>query len=134
MPGTFASICGILLFLAVGYNAAIYLALTLLLTALGFFCSGRAENEVFRRKDAKYIVIDEVSGMLISLAFLPFYDFRIIFAAFVLFRIFDTVKVFPAGRMQGLKGSLGIMSDDLIAAFYTNIILQVVLRSASFKA
>jgi len=51
--------------------------------------------------------------------------------AFFLFRLLDTMKPYPANKIQHLHGSLGIMGDDLIAALYTNIILQVVLRFSS---
>ena len=100
-------------------------------TVLGFLISGRAEK-LFGRKDPSCIVIDEVSGMLLSLLFIP-HDLKYIIAAFFLFRIFDTLKPFPAGRLQSLKGSTGIMIDDIIAAFYTNILLQILLRLAVFK-
>lgn len=78
-------------------------------------------------------MIDEVSGMLLSLIFLP-YDIKLVIIAFILFRILDTLKPYPLGRLQNLAGSIGIMSDDIVAGLYTNIILQVVLRLVSFKA
>lgn len=130
IPGTFASIAGVCLFLLVRDNPAVYITLTLCLTGLGFLASGEAEK-CFAKKDPKYIVIDEVSGMLLALMSLPAYDFRVIIMAFVFFRILDTLKPFPAGRIQELKGSIGIMGDDIIAAIYTNIVLQAVLRLAN---
>jgi phosphatidylglycerophosphatase A len=47
---------------------------------------------------------------------------------FFLFRIFDILKPPPAKRMEKLTGSMGIMFDDIIAAIYTNLILQVIFR------
>ena len=131
MPGTFGSLAGLLLFYFVRNSWQAHLSLALGVTALGFLISGRAEK-LFGRKDPSCIVIDEVSGMLLSLLFIP-HDLKYIIAAFFLFRIFDTLKPFPAGRLQSLKGSAGIMVDDIIAAFYANILLQVVLRLAVFK-
>lgn len=78
-------------------------------------------------------MIDEVSGMLLSLIFIP-YDIKLVIMAFILFRILDTLKPYPLDRLQNLAGSIGIMSDDIVAGLYTNIILQVVLRLVSFKA
>ena len=98
---------------------------------MGFLLTGRAEK-IFNKKDARCIVIDEVSGMLLSLIFIP-YDVKLVIMAFVLFRILDTLKPFPSGRLERISGSMGIMSDDIVAGLYTNIILQVVLRLASFK-
>ena len=131
LPGTAASLVGIFLFYLIKGNTLIYTIYTSLFILLGFLVSGKAEG-IFHKKDAGYIVIDEVSGMLLSLAFIP-YDTKLIIIAFCLFRILDSLKPWPAGRLQELRGSMGIMSDDIVAALYTNIILQVVLRLASFK-
>lgn len=130
-PGTFGSICGVFLFFLAGGNAFIYVLLTLLALISGFVFAGRAER-ILGIKDSSCIVIDEVSGMLISLMFIPL-DIKFVVIAFVLFRILDTLKPFPAGRLQDTKGSVGIMSDDIIAGIYTNIILQFVLRITSFR-
>jgi phosphatidylglycerophosphatase A len=65
--------------------------------------------------------------------FLPA-DFKIVVLAFLIFRILDTFKPYPAGRLQNLHGSAGVMVDDLIAGIYTNIVLQVILKLVSFKA
>jgi len=132
IPGTFASIVGVFLFYLIKDNSAMHILFTLTLIILGFLVAGKAE-EIFQRKDARCIVIDEVAGMLLSLIFIP-YDIKLVIIAFIIFRILDALKPYPAGTLQNLKGSLGIMSDDIIAGLYTNIILQVVLRLASFRA
>src|SRR3989338_2742352 len=132
MPGIFASIAAVFLFYFVKDNNFLYILLTLTLIALGFLLAGRAEK-IFNKKDAGCIVIDEVSGMLLSLIFIP-YDIKLVIMAFILFRILDTLKPYPLDRLQNLTGSVGIMSDDIVAGLYTNIILQVVLRLVSFKA
>ena len=131
IPGTFGSIAGLFLYFLVKNSVVDYVLLTTVLIISGFFASGKTEN-ILKKKDASCIVIDEVSGMLLCFVFLP-YDIKLAFIGFFLFRILDTLKPFPAGRLQNLKGSLGVMSDDIIAAVYTNIILQIVLRVASFK-
>jgi phosphatidylglycerophosphatase A len=132
VPGTFASLLGVILVFLIKDNFLIYGIITVVLLILGFLSAGPAER-IFQRKDARYIVIDEVAGMFLCLAFLP-YDIRLLLIGFFLFRILDTLKPFPADHLQNLRGSPGIMLDDLVAAFYTNIILQVVFRLASFKA
>lgn len=131
IPGTFASIVGIILFYFVKDNIFLYILLTLILIALGFLFTGRAEK-IFNKKDARCIVIDEISGMLLSLIFIP-YDIKLVIIAFILFRILDALKPFPSNRLQNLTGSISIMSDDIVAGLYTNLILQVVLRLVSFK-
>jgi phosphatidylglycerophosphatase A len=131
IPGTFGSMAGILLFYLIKDSLPVYALSTLLLIILGFLVTSEAEK-IFNKKDARYIVIDEVCGMLLSLIFVP-YNIKLVIIAFILFRIFDSLKPYPAGRFQDLKGSAGVMLDDIIAGVYTNVILQVVLRLASFR-
>ncbi|HOW42517.1 MAG TPA: phosphatidylglycerophosphatase A [Candidatus Omnitrophota bacterium] len=130
VPGTFGSAAGLGIFLSVqGQPLQVVLILAVLL-ALGLGFGGQAEK-VFGKKDPKFVVIDEVCGMLISLLFLPRYDLQVLALAFVLFRGLDTVKIFPAGKIQDMHGAVGIIGDDVVAAVYTNAILQVVLRVLS---
>lgn len=131
MPGTFASLAGIFIFILVKNNLFLYTILTAVLIILGFLVSGRAEK-LFNKKDPKYVVIDEVCGMLLSLLLIP-YSLKLLITAFVLFRILDIFKPYPIYRIQKLKGSAGIMADDIIAGLYVNIILQFVLRFTSLS-
>lgn len=131
MPGTFASIIGIFLYYLIRGNSVTYLSLTLALMISGFLVSGRAE-ELFGKKDACCIVIDEIVGVLLCFMFIP-YDIKLVIIAFILFRILDALKPFPAARLEEQYGSVGIMTDDIVAGLYTNLILQVALRLASFK-
>jgi len=131
IPGTFASMVGLWLYYFIKDNPATYLILTFSLIILGFIISGRAEK-IFHKKDHRAIVIDEVCGMLLSLLFIPF-DPRFAIIAFFIFRLLDTVKPYPANRFQELKGSAGVMSDDIVAGLYTNVILQAVVRFTSFR-
>ena len=74
-------------------------------------------------KDPGVIVVDEVAGMTLSVLALPL-TLPVLLAAFVLFRIFDVVKPFPANRAQALPGGVGVMIDDLIAGLYTLLVLM----------
>ena len=47
----------------------------------------------------------------------------VLLAGFVLFRVFDVIKPFPANRAQALAGGVGVMIDDLIAGLYALVIL-----------
>lgn len=127
IPGTFGSLAGVFLFYFIRRDQVIYVLSTLFLILLGFWVSTMAED-VFGKKDPKYVVIDEVCGMLLSLAFLPFYSVQVVCIAFLLFRILDTLKPYPAGRLERLNGGMGIMLDDLVAGVYANVVLQVVMR------
>jgi phosphatidylglycerophosphatase A len=131
VPGTFASLLGLALLFLIKDSSFIYGVFTVILVILGFLVAGRAER-ILQQKDSRYIVIDEVAGMFLCMAILP-YNIILLLVGFFLFRLLDTLKPFPAGRLQNLTGSAGIMLDDIVAALYTNIILQIVLRLASLK-
>ncbi len=131
IPGTFGSLAGLFVFFLVKDSNPLYIFVTAILLVLGFLCSGRQE-EMMRRNDPPCVVIDEVCGMLLSLLFLP-YDIKVVILAFLIFRVLDTLKPYPAGWLEKLKGGLGIMSDDIIAGLYTNLIFQVVLRFVPFR-
>lgn len=90
-------------------------------TALGIWAADRAE-QTLGRKDPRAIVIDEVAGM--TLAVLPFPPtWPVLATGFVLFRIFDIWKPFPANDAQRLPGGLGVMADDLVAGFYALLVV-----------
>lgn len=82
-----------------------------------------------RRKDPSMVNIDEAFGMGVSALFWPHgASVAWLIPAFLLFRLFDIVKPFPANRSQSLPGGWGIMADDLIAGIYANLVLQVGMR------
>ncbi len=73
------------------------------------------------------IVWDEIIAMLLVLAFVPF-RWKWWLAAFVLFRVFDAVKPWPIKWFDArIHGGLGIMLDDIIAAFFTLFVLNAVM-------
>jgi phosphatidylglycerophosphatase A len=130
IPGTAASLAAVFVCLF-ARDERIVLIIALVSTLLGFSCAGRAEKS-FGKKDDQRIVIDEFAGMLLSLVFIPF-ELKFIIPAFVLFRVFDILKPFPAFRLQKLNGSMGIILDDIAAAVYTNSILRLSLLLISVR-
>ena len=80
-----------------------------------------------RRTDPGFIVADEVSGYLVTMAFAPV-SVTSALVGFFLFRLFDITKPPPARQMERLGGGLGIVMDDVAAGVYANIVLQVVVR------
>jgi phosphatidylglycerophosphatase A len=131
ISGTFASLAGVTVYLILRANTPWLILVVLLVLILGFLFSGRAERAL-GKNDPSCIVIDEVSGMLLSLVFLP-YSWKIVLFAFILFRVLDIFKPFPISKFQKMSGSLGIMGDDILAGIFTNIILQAALRFTSFR-
>ena len=127
IPGTFGSMVGVgLFYLLKQVSQPVYFLFILGIIVLGLLTSGRMEK-LLNKKDPGCIVIDELAGMLIALSFMPA-DLKIVFLAFLIFRILDTLKPYPAGRLQDLAGAAGVIGDDLIAGIYTNIVLQIILR------
>lgn len=131
IPGTFGSLAGVGVYYLIKDNVLFYGLALLIAVLAGFGIAGRAE-EIFKKKDPRYFVLDEVAGMLISLAFLP-YDIKIVITGFLVFRFFDAVKPYPIGSLERLKGGWGIMADDLMAGIYSNIVLQLVFKVTAFK-
>jgi phosphatidylglycerophosphatase A len=126
-PGTAGSVVGIAVFYAVrafGSPAIEGLAIVAILAA-GVWASGVAERH-WQRTDPGPVVIDEVAGMLITLAWLPLTGLGVA-VGFVVFRIFDVVKPWPAGRFESLHGGLGVMADDAMAGLYGHILMRVLI-------
>jgi len=72
-------------------------------------------------------VIDEVAGVMIAFFLLP-QTWAVMWTAFFVFRAFDMFKIYPGNKLEGVKGSGGIMLDDIMAGIYTNIVMHVALR------
>jgi len=99
------------------------IAVTLVAVILiGIWAGGRIER-VLGRKDPGVIVIDEVAGMLLSVIVLP-RTLPVLVTAFLLFRLFDIWKPFPARESQALTGGMGVMVDDLIAGLYALVLVM----------
>ena len=126
-PGTVGSAVGLLVYAFVWWTASpiVEVALIVGLFAIGVWAGTTAER-YFGGIDPGPIVLDEVVGMLITLAFIPV-GLSGALIGFLLFRLFDVVKPVPAGRLEKLHGGLGVMADDAMAAIYANIALRLVL-------
>jgi phosphatidylglycerophosphatase A len=124
--------CAVLLWLLVpevttkSTSLAIFTAVisAIAFAVMSVWFADRAEP-VFGR-DASKIVIDEFAGFVIAVLLLP--KTLLVYAvAFLLFRVMDIVKPFPARRAESLPGGLGVVADDLVAGVYTNILLRLML-------
>jgi phosphatidylglycerophosphatase A len=116
-PGTFGTLGAIPLYLAASrLPAGAYLAFTLAFAALAVQAADRA-GRYWGVPDASPIVIDEVAGYLLTMALVPF-SWPAALAGFVLFRIFDVLKPWPASALDRVKNGLGVVADDLAAGVY----------------
>ena len=126
-PGTVGSAAGLVFYVLVWWTQSpiVEVGLIVALFAAGVWAGTTAER-YFGGIDPGPIVIDEVVGMLITLAFIPV-GWSAALAGFVLFRIFDVIKPYPAGRFERLHGGLGVMADDAMAAVYANLVLRFLM-------
>ncbi|MBA3638025.1 MAG: phosphatidylglycerophosphatase A [Acidobacteriota bacterium] len=127
-PGTVGSAAGLLFYALVWWTGSpvVEVGIILGLFAVGVWAGTTAER-YFGGVDPGPIVMDEVVGMLMTLAFIPNLGWSGILAGFLLFRVFDVIKPYPAGRFEQLHGGLGVMADDAMAAVYANLSLRLLL-------
>jgi phosphatidylglycerophosphatase A len=129
-PGTFGSAAGLAVFTLVRTSGSslVELGTVVMLFAVGVWSATEAEHH-FGGIDPAPIVIDEVVGMLITLALLPVNVTGAI-AGFFVFRALDVIKPWPSGRFERLPGGLGVMADDGMAALYGNGIMRLLMAFA----
>lgn len=123
-PGTFGSAAGLVLLWTIRTAGSAYLeiAVIVVLFALGVW-SGTVAERSAGTVDPGYIVIDEVVGMVITLALIPA-TAVVSVVGFLVFRAFDIVKPWPARSLERLPGGWGVMADDAMAAVYANLVVH----------
>jgi len=126
-PGTFGSAAGLAVFAAIRASGStlVEIGVIAVLFAVGIWSAAVAER-CFDRVDPGPVVMDEVAGMLITLAFLPVTLTGAI-VGFFIFRAFDVIKPWPSGRFEKLPGGLGVMADDGMAAIYGNLVMRALI-------
>jgi phosphatidylglycerophosphatase A len=126
-PGTFGSAVGLIAFAAVRWSgsAAIEIALIVFLLVIGVWSGNIAEKHI-GGVDPAPVILDEVAGMLITLALVPV-NLTGAIVGFFLFRLFDVIKPWPANRCEALPGGLGVMADDAMAAVYGHLALRLLV-------
>jgi phosphatidylglycerophosphatase A len=116
-PGTFGTLGAIPLYLVVSrLSTGGYVAFTFAFAALATYAAERA-GRYWGVADASPIVIDEVAGYLLTMALVPF-SWPAALAGFVLFRIFDVLKPWPASALDRVKNGFGVVMDDLAAGVW----------------
>ncbi len=124
-PGTVGSAVGLAIFAALRFWTPWWTeGVAVLLSLLAGVWSAGVVERGLQRTDPGPVVIDEVLGMLLTLLLLPVSVAGAI-VGFVVFRIFDVIKPFPANRAEKLPGGWGIMLDDAISGLYAHVVLRV---------
>jgi phosphatidylglycerophosphatase A len=127
-PGTAGSAAGLLIAVALHRYAGFPPFAFAILAAVFFYPAVWAATITARQagiKDPQFVVVDEVLGQWVALAGARTLNWQTFLAAFVLFRLFDIWKPFPARQMEALPGGLGINADDVMAGVYAALVLFV---------
>ena len=126
-PGTFGSLIGLVFYwLLYGFGWTYYLLITILFTIFGIWLCGKVSKDLGVH-DHSGIVWDEIIGILLTFLYVvPTLSNMMI--GFLLFRLFDIVKPWPIRLIdKNIKGGLGIMLDDILAAVPAWLCLQAYL-------
>jgi phosphatidylglycerophosphatase A len=124
-PGTFGSLIGLLLWYLLPDSAPLQLVAIAIVFGVGCWSGSVAERH-FGSIDPSPVVLDEVMGMWITLLLNPV-GWQGAIIAFLLFRLVDVIKPYPANRLERLHGGVGVMADDGMAAVYANLALRATI-------
>ena len=131
-PGTMGSIvaafAGTIILINWGYESLI--ASLCIILIMSFPCAA-AHYQITGIKDSGSVIIDEVIGQWIALAFIPIspsftseYLILVTFS-FLLFRFFDISKIGPIKTVEKISGSIGVMADDILAGIFSGIVMLI---------
>ena len=123
-PGTAGSLVGLLLFWPLSRLPFVGQAgVTIALFLLGTLAAAHLASRL-GLKDPGIVVVDEVVGQWVSLLLLPLTPLTVVLG-FLLFRLLDVLKPWPARDFERLPGGWGIMADDVMAGIYANLLVRV---------
>jgi phosphatidylglycerophosphatase A len=122
-PGTFGSLIALFLYYLIRrqQSTAVELGAIAVIVVIGLWSATEAEHH-FGGIDPGPVVIDEVVGMLMTLALHPV-NFWGAIVGFFIFRVLDIVKPWPARRLELLPGGFGVVLDDMMAGVYGNLLV-----------
>jgi phosphatidylglycerophosphatase A len=126
MPGTAGTAAGVVLFFILSpLSLSLYLLTTVAFIFISIWNAHQAALYL-QVKDPPQIVIDEIAGYLVTMASFPF-TWPYVAAGFIIFRVFDIIKPYPAGWIdRKVAGGYGIVLDDVAAGIYANVVLQII--------
>ena len=129
--GTFGTLAAVPLAALWLFFSPLSSALFLIVMVLVAIWASQTVQKLLKRVDPSEVVIDEAAGFLLTLLWVPM-SWGTLLAGFLLFRLFDIWKPWPAGPAERLHGGVGIVLDDLVAGLYANLGLRIILFFVSF--
>ena len=127
IPGTVASLITIIIYyLFYNYlNIIFFIFFIVFVFFYSFYFLNKTLNQFFLSSDPKEIVIDEFIGQSIPLLICE-NNFFLIILSFLLFRLFDISKPWPASYFDlKIKNATGVVMDDIIAGLYTFLVIYL---------
>jgi phosphatidylglycerophosphatase A len=126
LPGTAGTLVGVLIYLPLQQlSLPAYAAVVTLMLLAGIWICGRTAADL-GVPDHPGIVWDEIAGYLLAMLAAP-RGWMWIMLGFGLFRVFDILKPWPVGWLdKNVQGGLGIMADDVMAAVYSLVSIQII--------
>lgn len=121
--GTVSSLLPAFLFYFFQINDSLILVSLPILYLIGFYTAN--EIKKVHGNDPYIVTIDEFIGFCITMLFLP-KTFFYLTVGFLLFRLFDIVKPYPANIFDKKETANGILLDDVFAGIYANLVLQII--------
>jgi len=142
-PGTWGSLPAAIIFGLMCHFGASAILISIVMAAIAIggsvICVMLAPAAIAAtgKRDPGEVVVDEVAGQAITFLAVPFsvaetfsnwQIWAVTIAGFLLFRLMDIVKPWPVHKLEGLPAGWGILADDLMAAVYAAIALQICIR------
>ena len=126
--GTFGTLAGVALYPVFDalrrLSVPLYVLSALALIAAAIAIAGEAES-LFGERDSGKITIDEIAGYVVATLFVQ-PSLAVLLASFVLFRLFDVLKLWPASYFdRAVEGGAGVVLDDVISGVYANLALRI---------
>jgi len=123
-PGTAGTFVALLLYVILPTNPVFYWVFLLCLVVLGTLLSRKSED-IVGDDDPPPVVIDEICGYFVTMAFLP-KTIPLMILGFIVFRLLDVFKLSSMRKLEKIKGGLGIMLDDIYAGMIGSLILHLI--------
>jgi phosphatidylglycerophosphatase A len=124
-PGTFGTFVGIpILYILKKLPLTLSIAFIIIFSVFSIFISDSA-RKIYKSKDPRCVVIDEIAGYLCAGIFFPF-TWKFVSLSFILFRFFDILKPYPVKKSELLNGGCGIVLDDVVSGLFSAISLFII--------
>ena len=125
-PGTLGSIFAILIwYISISLLSIYFFYIILIIVILISFKLVDIYLDFKNKEDPSEIVIDEFIGQCLPLLFLIKFNIYEVLLAFCAFRFFDIFKIYPVNKAENMKGSFGVIMDDVVAGIYSLIIIML---------